>query len=127
MFDWDALLSEGGPSRTSSSSPTFSRRRIVLPSQQTDERTTILASAFPAPNEAVEESVGAADDPYASAFDSQMQKINTYTEQKEQKGPSFEDRLKNMKDVSSAVVSSKAAFESAEKAGVKLNLKEIYE
>ena len=106
MFDWDALLSEGGPSRTSSSSPTFSRRRIVLPSQQTNERTTVLASAFPAPNEAVEESVGAADDPYASAFDSQMQKINTYTEQKEQKGPSIEDRLKNMdlQDIISVVI-----------------------
>lgn len=92
-FNWAELLSEGGPSRTSSTSSTsFSRRRIVLPSQ--DERTTILASAFPAPNEAVtEEEQAVSDDPYANAFDSQMQKINTYTEQKP---PSIEDRLKNM-------------------------------
>ena len=113
MFDWDSLLSEGGPSRTSSMSSTYSRRRIVLPSQQTNERTTILASAFPAPNEAVEESVGAADDPYASAFDSQMQKINSYTEQKEQKPPSFEDRLKNMdlQDIiSTLIIPSIAVF-----------------
>ena len=96
-FDWDALLSEGGSSRTSTSS-TFSRRRIALPSQQqNNERTTVLASAFPAPNEAVSEeesaAAAAADDPYASAYDSQLQKINTFTEQR---APSFEDRLKNM-------------------------------
>lgn len=96
-FDWEALLSEGGPSRTSTSS--MGRRRIVLPSQNSNERTTILASAFPAPNEATTEEQGAAaasDDPYASAYDSQMQKINSYTEQKKTKRPSFEDRLKNM-------------------------------
>ena len=92
-FDWAALLSEDSASRTSSTSSAFSRRRIALPSQQ-NERSTILASAFPAPTEAVsEDQAAAADDPYASALDSQMQKINTYTEQK---SPSFEDRLKNM-------------------------------
>lgn len=110
MFDLDALLTEGGPSRTSSVSSSFSRRRIVLPSTSSDERTTILASAFPAPNEqqTADESVGGgADDPYANAFDSQMQKINTYTEQKEpKKAPSFEDRLKNMdlQDIISTVI-----------------------
>ena len=105
-FDWEALLTEGGPSRTSSMSSSFTRRRIALPSQST-ERTTILASAFPGPNEAVVEGEGATgNDPYASAYDSQMQKINSYTEQTQSKRPSFEDRLKNMdlQDIISVVI-----------------------
>lgn len=106
VFDWDALLSEGGPSRTSSVSSSFSRRRIALSSQQ-NERTTILASAFPAPNEAVSEeeaAAAAADDPYANALDSQMQKINSYEEQV--KPPSFEDRFKQMdlQDIISTII-----------------------
>jgi hypothetical protein len=92
LFDWAAVLTEGGGDSTSSAataSSSFSRRRVALPSQ--NERTTILASAFPAPSEALEES--STTDPYSNAFDSQLEKINSYTEQKPQ---SFEDRLKTM-------------------------------
>jgi hypothetical protein len=97
---------------------TLSRRRIAFPSSKHhhDGRTTVLASAFPAPNEAVssEEQQAAtdADDPYANAFDSQMQKINTYTEQQTAK-PSLESRLKNMdlQDIiSTLIVPSIAVF-----------------
>lgn len=100
-FDWSALLSESPVSATTAtSSASLSRRRVVLPAHsdnQHHERATILASAFPAPSEVVSEdeaaSIAALDDPYANAFDSQMQKIHTYTEQKP---PSMEERLKNM-------------------------------
>jgi hypothetical protein len=120
LSEFDYLLSEGGNQQqqqqqrqqSSSTSTSFSRRRIQLPSSHDsihNQRTTILASSFAAPTSeetttaaaaegeetALADAAAAAEDPYASAFDSQLGKIQTFEEQKQTR-PSIEQRLKSM-------------------------------
>jgi hypothetical protein len=122
LSEFDYLLSEGGGNqqllqqqqRQKSSTSSFSRRRIQLPSSHDsihNQRTTILASSFAAPSteqttaatitdgeaegSADSAAAVAAEDPYASAFDSQLGKIQTFEEQ-QQTRPSIEQRLKSM-------------------------------
>ena len=123
-IDWDFVLTEGQTSISSSVETQLSHQtadrdsspyRIILPTQDHDHTTTILASTTNAPTTNSESSVtGEASatasrglsgseleteaDPYATAFDSQMEKMQQYTErvEKASQTDSFGDRLKTM-------------------------------
>mmetsp|Transcript_15079 Transcript_15079/g.32947 ORF Transcript_15079/g.32947 Transcript_15079/m.32947 type:complete len:491 (-) Transcript_15079:58-1530(-) len=128
----DNILDE--KSSTSSMQETKSSRRhkVVLPNHIDEHRTTILASAVASTTStestqlASAASAATADatttttddadaDPYASAFDSQMEKIQQYAERVEDanKGSSLGDRFKEMdlQDIiSTLIIPSIAVF-----------------
>ncbi|KAL7569085.1 hypothetical protein ACA910_016923 [Epithemia clementina (nom. ined.)] len=126
-WDFEFVLNEGLTSSTTNQGETLlthqtasqapSRSRIVLPDQKYDQRTVVLASSTytsakssqavssadtTSTNEAAAAAAGSAEstesDPYASAFDSQMEKMQQYAErvEKASQSNSFGDRLKTM-------------------------------
>ena len=135
--EWDFILTEGYSSASSpqgetlnalqTSSSTNSRRRIAMPSKDGSRRTTVLASSTYATTTSSEalSSESAVDstsdagqiepDPYASAFDAQMEKMQQYAERVEQasQNSSFGDRLKTMglsDIISTLIIPSVALF-----------------